>query len=127
MVGKVNELAVVFKQSGGFIAFPTENAVTFTELGPGYYLVNGIDLVVRQHWVIPMRLLKILVQVNIQKPLKERGQQWMHLEIPRLLVHNLFMCIEMALLHCVSHQIMMVMTYRHYHVNNGEQPFLVLL
>ncbi|MBK8699591.1 MAG: T9SS type A sorting domain-containing protein [Saprospiraceae bacterium] len=41
--GQVNELAIVFKQSGGTISFPTPNPVTFVEQGPGYYTVWGID------------------------------------------------------------------------------------
>ncbi len=41
--GIINELSVVFSQTGGKVSFPTKKPVTFTELGPGYYNVNGID------------------------------------------------------------------------------------
>ncbi len=41
--GVINELSVIFSQTGGKISFPTKRPVTFTELGPGYYSVNGID------------------------------------------------------------------------------------
>lgn len=41
--GVINELSVIFSQTGGKVSFPTKKPVTFTELGPGYYSVNGID------------------------------------------------------------------------------------
>ena len=41
--GEINELSLVFEQTGGFISFPTSNPVTFVEQGQGYYTVWGID------------------------------------------------------------------------------------
>lgn len=41
--GEINELSLVFEQTGGFVSFPTSNPVTFVEQGQGYYTVWGID------------------------------------------------------------------------------------
>ncbi len=41
--GLINELSIVFSQTGGTVSFPTTKPVTFTEISPGYYSVIGID------------------------------------------------------------------------------------
>lgn len=41
--GNIKELSLVFGQKGGSISFPTRNPVTYTQQGPGYYTVFGVD------------------------------------------------------------------------------------
>ena len=41
--GKIVDVKIVFKQTGGVLSFPSPNPVTFTSLGGNNYLVNGID------------------------------------------------------------------------------------
>ena len=41
--GRVNSVALVFTQSGARVSFPTNNPVTFTQIGDNLYRVNGID------------------------------------------------------------------------------------
>lgn len=41
--GNVNQIDLVFGQSGGFIPFPTPNDVTFSHVSDNTYIVKGID------------------------------------------------------------------------------------